>query len=111
MSQCHDRNRLGMPQPSTAVPNSLCAANRRRWFLAITISAVFHLAMGWSLFEAGVHWPMARCEPVDTRVSPPIDAVTIDLSEPAAQAAEPPGPSAPPVKVTLPATPQAQGST
>ena len=92
--------------PAGDVSGGFRAACRRRWLLAITISTVFHLGLGWSLFETGIHWPMARCEPIDTRVPPPIDAVTVDLSDPATQAGEPAERTPTSSAVTPPATGQ-----
>jgi hypothetical protein len=81
-------------------------AGRRPWVLAIAISIVFHVAMGWSFYEAGVHWPMARSEPIDTRVPPPIDAVTVDLSDSVNPSSQPAEPTPASVTVRQPAIPQ-----
>jgi hypothetical protein len=63
--------------------------------------------MAWTLFEAEFHWPMARCEAVDTRVAPPIDAVTVDFDDTSTQAEEPAGQVPASIKVKRPATAQA----
>jgi hypothetical protein len=97
---------LILAKPSVTAQRNLPATSGRRWALAIVISILFHLAMAWSFFEAGIHWPLARSEPIDTRVAPPIDAVTVDLSDPTTQAAEPPGRAPAPVTVTPSATPR-----
>jgi hypothetical protein len=102
-----DGSALISGQSALATSCGLRAAGRRRWAVAIAISAIFHLVLGWSLFEAGIHWPMARDEPVDTRVPPPVDAVTVELSEPSPQA----GPARPAVvPVAALALPQVHAS-
>jgi hypothetical protein len=99
----HERIEIG--KNASAVTTGFSAVGRRRWLLAIIISTVFHMALGWTLFEAGVHWPLAHCEPIDTRVPPPIDAVTVDLSDTSTQDPEAEGAPAP-AALTRCVTPQ-----